>query len=160
MSALWLPPGAQRDSEVARETRLIQAQVERVARSLEHWNRELATIDPYLSVVLAKPETTVDGLRGGYYHLVRQQPGSPAYIKPIEGPNGEWRDLDSSILDIALEDDLWNDRTQRMRREQNEKREAARQRERDRNAQARAAEFNERWHARNTVSIQVPKGVR
>lgn len=160
MSALWLPAGAQRDNEVARETRLLQAQVYRAAQALEHYNRELQLIDPHLSVVLAKPTTTVEGLKGGYYHLVRQAPGSPAYIKPIEGPNGEWRDLDSSVLDLALEDDLWNDRTQRLRREHAEKREQAKQRDRDRAAQARAAEFDERWRSRNTTTIQVTKDIR
>lgn len=131
-----------------------------VSGKLEHFNRELYKIDRYLSVVLAKPNTSVQGLKPNFYHLVRMRPGHLAYIKPIEGPNGEWRDLDSSIFDLVAQDDLWNDRSQREQRQKARRAEDARQRQIIRERQDRAREFDERLKSRLNTSISVPKAVQ
>jgi hypothetical protein len=130
-----------------------------VTGKLEHFNRELYKIDRYLKVVLAKPNTTVQGLKPNFYHLVRLRPGHLAYIKPIEGPNGEWRDLDSSVFDLVAEEDLWNDRTQREMRQKARRAEEARQRQKQREAQDRAREFDERLYHATHVSVRVPKTI-
>lgn len=161
MPTLWLPQDrAQAQAEAASaEQRQMLEELERVTGLLEHYNRELRAIDPHLQVVLAKPNTTVEGLKPGYYHIVRMRPGHPAYIKPVEHADGSWRDLDSSVFDLVAEDDLWNDRAQREQRQKARRALEARQRERDREALDRAREFDERWKAANSVSILVPKGV-
>lgn len=159
---LWLPEAARPkggESEVMKEQRQLVEEFYSVSDKLEHFNRELQKIDPHLRVVLAKPSTTVQGLRPNFYHIIRLRPGHGTYIKVIEGPNGEWRDLDSSVFDLVAEDDLWNDRTQRERRQRARRAEEARRRQRQRDAEARAREFDERWHSATHVAVSVPKAV-
>lgn len=134
-------------------------ELERVSGLLEHYNRELRQIDEHLSLVLAKPNTTVDGLRPGYYHIVRMRPGHFAYIKPLEGPNGEYREPDSSLFDLVAEDDLWNDRAQREQRRRARKALEARQRDRERESRDRAREIDERIHSIESTSILVPRSI-
>ena len=147
------------ESEILREQDQLSHELYAIADKLDHFNRELYKIDPWLTVVIAKPNTTVLGLKPNYYHLIRQRPGHPAWIKPVEGPNGEWRDLDSSLFDLVAEADLWNDRTQREMRQKQNRAEAARQRQRDREAQDRVTEFNERLKSATSTSISVSKAV-
>lgn len=160
---LYLPNSARprgAESEVSRENRQLVEEFYAITEKLEHFNRELREIDPHLSVVLAKPNTTVMGLKPNYYHLVRLVPGHLAYIKPIEGPAGEWRDLDSSIFDLAAEDDMWNDRAQKEQRAKAKRAAEAAARQRQREAQDRAGDFDERWKAHNSTSVLVSKTVR
>lgn len=147
------------ESEVAREQAQAQLEMEFISERLRHFNKGLREIDEHLQVVLAKPNTTIEGLKPNYYHLVRMRPGHPAYIKPVEHENGEWRDLDSSVYELAAEDDLWNDRLQRDRRRVQAAARAAAQRQRERERQDRVDEMNRRWHSKNSVSISVPREV-
>jgi hypothetical protein len=148
------------ESAVMQEQAQMVQELYEISEKLDHFNRELYKIDHYLKVMLAKPHTTVEGLKPGYYHLIRMRPGHLAYIKPVEGPNGEWRDLDSSIFDLVAMDDLWNDRTQRELRQRQRRADEARKRQRDREAMDRAREFDERWKHANNVSIRVPKAIQ
>lgn len=161
MPTLYLPEAAR--TKVARaadaEQRQMVEEFERITGLLEHYNQELRQLDEHLSIVLAKPNTTVEGLKPGFYHLVRMRPGHPAWIKPIEGPNGEWRDLDSSVYDLAAEDDLWNDRRTHERRKLARKAREARERQVAQERADRAREFDERWKAANTTSILVSKDI-
>lgn len=151
---LWLP------SEVRRENAELQEQLDTEVEALAYWTKALQQIDPYLSVVMAKMTVTVDGMKPGYYHIIRQTgPNSPVYIKPVENPDGTWRDLDSRVIEQAQEDDLWNDRTQRERRKIREQAEAARQRQMAREKQDRIDELNRRWHSANSVSIAIPRSI-
>jgi hypothetical protein len=147
------------ESEVMREQAQMVQELYEITEKLDHFNRELYKIDHYLKVMLAKPQTTVEGLKPGYYHLIRMRPGHLAYIKPVEGPNGEWRDLDSSIFDLVAMDDLWNDRTQRELRQRQRRADEARKRQRDREAMDRAREFDERLKSRDNVSIRVSRNI-
>lgn len=146
-------------SEVDRENAQMHLEMYAISAKLDHYNKELKQIDQYLSVILAKPKTTVMGLKPNYYHLVRMRPGTLAYIKPIQGPNGEWRDLDSSIFDTVAENDMWNDATQRELNKLQRRAEAARVAQKDREAQDRAREFDERWHSATHVSVSVPRSI-
>lgn len=162
---LWLPGSyatpASPQSEVMAEQRQLVEELDRQAGALAYWSHELQTIfnDPDVSVVLAKPTTTVQGLKPGYYHIVRVRPGTAAWIQPYEGPDGEWRDLDGGIVEVALKADLWNDRTQRELRKDRERAEAARKRQKDREAQDRAHEFDERLRSATTTTISVPRSL-
>lgn len=147
------------ESEVMREQSQIEKELYEISDKLEYYNRELYRIDPHLRVIMAKPNASSDGLKPGYYHLVRIRPGHGTYLETWEGPNGEWRDLDSGIFDLVAEHDLWNDRTQREVRQKQKRAREARDRQRAREAQDRADEFDSRlWHATHT-SISVPRGV-
>src|SRR6266508_3989472 len=105
---LYLPDSArpaEDHSEVDAEQRQMAEEMEDISGRLAHFTRELQNIfnEPYVKVILAKPKTTVIGLKGGYYHIVRIRPGTAAWVQPYEGPDGEWRDLDSGIVDVALQ---------------------------------------------------------
>lgn len=157
---LYLPESArptQADSEVLREQRQMLEELERVTGKMNYFERELADIDPDLHLFMAKPNTTIEGVKPGYYHLAKEVPGVGTYIEPYEGPNGEWRDLDSGILDMARMADTWDDRVRRDIAEMQRKKEADRQAEKLRAGQERAAEFDERWKSHNNVSILVPR---
>lgn len=151
---LWLP------SEVRRENAALQEQLDTEVEALDYWTKALQQIDPYLSVVMAKMVVTVDGMKPGYYHIIRQTgPNAPVYIKPVENPDGTWRDLDSRVIEQAQEDDLWNDRTQRERRKISERAEQERQRQMAREKQDRIDELNRRWKSANGVAISVPRSI-
>jgi hypothetical protein len=167
---LWVPQSAagdvahatarQHDDSVIREQREIADQVEDVVGRLEYFTKLAREIDDDLRIILAKPTTTVDGLKPGYYHAIRIRNGQGTYVQAYEDPEtGAPRDLDEGILDMIKEGDLWNDRTQREIRRKREKAEAARLRHKDLEAQARAREFDERLKSRLNTSISVPKEI-
>lgn len=147
------------EDAIAREQRQLQEEMERMAGALNYYNGLLKEIDEHLEVVLAKPNTTVEGLKPGYYHLVRLNPGHPAYIKPVEWDDGSWRDLDSSILDLAVEDDLWNDRLQSERRKLRKEAKRAKERQRQREHEDRAREMDARIKSLNSTQILVPRSI-
>lgn len=148
-------------NEIYAEQRQMVEEMDELAGALAYWSQELQTIfnDPYVKVILAKPTTTVMGLKPNYYHIVRVRPGSAAWIQPIETPDGGWKDLDSSVIDIALEADLWNDRTQRELRRQRERAEASRKAQKIREGQDRAHEFDERLHSALNTSVSIPRSI-
>lgn len=155
-----LPSGVA--SEIEREQRQMVEEMDSLSGALEYWSRELQTIfnDPHVKVILAKPTTTVVGLKPNYYHIVRVRPGTAAWIQPIETPDGGWKELDSSVVDIAMKSDLWNDRTQRELARQRERAQEAAKREKERQAMARAGDFDERLKAALTTSISVSRSIK
>ena len=166
--SLYLPETARPESaspigaysEVAAEHRQMLEELEDVTGKMAYYERELRTnVDEHLRIMMAKPTVSIDGLKPGYYHIVRLRPGHPAYIKVVENPDGTWRDLDSYVFTLVGEDDLWNDRLQREKNQKRRKAEEARQRDKQRAAQERAAEFDDRLkHAMNT-QILVTKDI-
>ena len=166
MGDLWLPdtarpatPAAPID-EVEYDTQTILEQLTDVSERLEYYNREARKIDEHLRIVLAKPGADLSlGLKPNYYHIVRIRPGHMAYVKPIENPDGTWRDLDSYVFTLIGEDDLWNDRLQREKRQKARRAEEARLRQKDREARERVEHFNERLKSATSTSISVPRGI-
>lgn len=148
-------------SEIEMEQRQMMEEMDDVSGALAYWSRELQTVfnDPHVKIILAKPHTTVVGLKPNYYHIVRVRPGTAAWIQPVETPDGEWMDLGSHVIDIALKSDLWNDRTQRELRKQRERAEEARKRQRIREGQERAHEFDERLKSRLNTSVRIPRSI-
>lgn len=160
MNGLILPASARRpDDEVAREQRQMIEEVESVTGHLRHYQAILDEKYVGLKVMLAKPNTTIEGLKPGYYHLIYDVPGVGTWIEAFEGPNGEWRDLDDGILTLAAESDSWNERVQRDVAEMRRKRAAAKQAELLRARMDRAHEFDERWKSANSTQILVSRSV-
>lgn len=168
---IWLPSSVHTngvavpkrvESEVYAEHAQMAQEMDDLTGAMEHYSRELQRVfnDPYIKIILAKPHTTVQGLKPNYYHIVRMQPGVMAYVKPVENPDGTWRDLDSSVFDLAAEDDLWNDRTQKEILRRRRKAEEARVRQREREAADRAREFDERLHSATHVSVAIPRSIK
>lgn len=148
-------------SEIEMEQAQMVQELYDLTGALEHWTRELQHIfdDPNVKVILAKPHTTVVGLKPNYYHIVRMRPGTAAWIQPIETEDGEWLDLGSHVIDIALKADLWNDRTQKELRRQRENAEKARQAQVLRERQDRAREIDERIKHRENVFVSIPRSI-
>jgi hypothetical protein len=147
------------EDAITREQTQMQREVEFISHRLNHFNRLIKEIDDYLEIVLAKPNTTVEGLKPNYYHIVRMRPGHPAYIKPYEWDDGSFRDLDSGIIDAAIEDDLWNDQVIAERKRIRRRADDAKARDRARQAADRAAEIDARIKSLNNVSISVPRSI-
>lgn len=83
---------------------------------LRTWNRDLKEIDPYLELVKAKPQVTAQGLRPGFWHVIRRNPGAPTCrVLVVETPEGEYKEPDSSLFDELRKNDMWDDRTVRAR---------------------------------------------
>lgn len=164
---LYLPESAkgyaearQADSEISRENRQLLEELEHTAGNLDYYNRELYHIDRGLKVIMAKPNTQHPDLKPGYYHLIRSECETcPTMLKVWEGPDGEWRDLDSSIFEWVKEADMWNDRTQRELRNKARQAEQARQRAQNREAMDRAHDFDERLYNATHVQISVPRSL-
>jgi hypothetical protein len=101
----------------------------------------------------------VPGLKAGYWHLVRRQPGSPAYVKPLEwesGPQrGEPRDPGSWIFEAAQLDDLWNDRARKAHKKRMKAAAVARERRTEFERQDRINEMHERVASRQRTQILV-----
>lgn len=158
MSHIYLPRHL--GNAVEEEQNQIREEVEFLAGRLDYYDKLAREIDEHLRVVMAKPNTTVEGLKGGYYHLVRLRPGHPAYIKPYEHEDGSWRDLDEGILDMAVEDDLWNDQVMRERRRLRKRADEAKERDRQRQSADRAAEIDARIKSLNSTQILVPRSIK
>lgn len=131
---MWVPATEQRrrHEERRRHHAQILAGLEQQTR-LNYWDQELRKIDEHLTLVRAQPDATTPGLKPGYYHVVRNNPGAPATIIPVQGPNGEFREPDSGMLEELKFADMWRDKDRLLRLQE------AKDRERDREA-ARAAE--------------------
>lgn len=150
------------ENEVLREQADMLEQLEDVTGSMLHYTRELQHRfdDPYLKVVLAHSRTTVEGVKPNYYHVVRMEPGKPSAVLVLEDEEtGEWRDLGDWVFDYVARSDLQNDRTQRLLHEERIARERERIRQKQREGQDRAREFDDRlWHATHT-SISIPRSI-
>ena len=126
---MWVPPKVRR--ELVDERRRFHAGLLRAVElqhQLEAWNRELRQVDPYLQLVKAHDDASdVPGLRPGYYHVLRHNPGAPPSLIPIEGPDGSFREPDSSLFDMLRRSDMWNHEAERDRRVRGRRLEQAQQ---------------------------------
>lgn len=169
MPALWVPPSARRrDPPVRREhregTRQWEATVKQMMRwggpVIDHWNPELARIDPLLRLALASENASAAGVRPGFYHLVRLNENAPMWVQPITGPNREFMEPSSAMLDALRMCDLQN--TQVVIARQREDELAAKRREREQQAESddRAREMFERLKAVSRTQILMSPDVR
>src|SRR5688572_18024936 len=119
----------------------------------EEWNRVLYQIDPDLRLVRAKENADHPGLTPGLYDVLRRNPLGAPTLCSVSGPNGEFNDPDSSLLDALRRMDLWNGRAQRDQARANEEldRQKARQKERER--EERQDEIAERWKAASNPGV-------
>lgn len=157
---MWLPPrvSAQLESERAAH----YARVERLTDTLdtmEHFNRALREIDPYLQLVRAKLVIEAGTpLKPGYWHLVRHNPGAPPSITTIEGPDGEYVEPNSSIFEMLRKQDLQNPRAVRERRRFDEAARVAAEREEARERERVNAEVMERYLAGTRTQVSMVPG--
>ena len=76
------------------------------------WQPELRKLDPYLRLGRAHGLAHAPGypVRAGFYHWVRDNETAPATITPITGPDGEWSEPDSRLLEQLKANDLQDPR--------------------------------------------------
>lgn len=122
---------------------------------------DLKAIDPLLRLVKAQATVTPgNGLKPGYWHLIRDEPGSfVSYVTPLEWPDGSPREPGSWMYEHLAKEDMWSNRSRRVAAERNRKLMEARQREEQREAMDRAGDFDERWKQANRTQILVPRSV-
>lgn len=133
--SLWVPPRVSRElSDVTEQHKAeVMASAIRDA-SIEYFNRELKRVDEHLELIKAKDDATAAGLKPGYWHILRHNPGAPPSLLPLVGDDGEFVEPSSRVFDLLREGDLQNDQVIRAMRERDER--AAKQRARDKQRDA------------------------
>lgn len=155
VSRLKLPESFLREVEQDRE-RIIR-QVDNVEAVCASFNKELKKIDPHLRMVRAKDQTSPSSpLKAGYYHVIRDAPGHPSYVTPLEWADGSYREPGDWVFEHLQHEDLWNDRATKAKRKRDRDLEAARKRQKDRDSLARAREYDERVSHALNGRISVP----
>lgn len=155
-----LPPSLQ--AEIDADHRDVMDNMISIAAVKRDFDRDLQQIDPHLEILKARDNTTVEGLRAGFWHIVRRAPGHPAYFKPITAngePDGPYAEPSSAIFEMVQMDDLWNDRARKAHRKRMKEAEKARERRLDRERQDRIENFNERLRSRNGTQILVRRSI-
>jgi hypothetical protein len=122
---------------------------------MDDWNRELRQIDPYLELVFAPENATAPGLRPGRYHVLRHNPGAPLSLIPIETPEGEFKEPDSSLLDELRRADLWRDEAVRDRKKRQEALERSERRRKAREFEERQEEIEYRIKVKESPGVLV-----
>jgi len=153
---MWLPPSVSRehlDSTAKHEAAL--SLMTHVKGQLEDWTAELKRIDPYLELIRAAPNATAAGLRPGFYHVMRHNPGAPPSLLVIEYPDGSYREPDSGILDMLRHADMWDDRVIRDREKRNREIEKSLAACEEREDRERQEEMMERLDALTKVRVSM-----
>lgn len=156
MADLWVP-ASEHNRRVEGQRQFVGQLLQQgeLLQRVRHWNRELASIDRYVEVFKADDNARHPSLRPGFYHLVRRPPvGMPAIVCH-EGPNGEFRDLDSSILQTLRNADMWNSERQRDAKKMAERAQKAQEREEEREREARVQEITDRLRSRSNASVLI-----
>lgn len=140
---IWLPPKLSRELE--QENARDNAETLSMFEICKQWDRELKAVDPLLELGRASEAADpANGLKPGYWHILRHNPGAPVTAEPLEWRDGTPRDPGGWMFDMLLASDMWNERAMRERREVKRKLVDARERDRRRLAQERAEEMDAR----------------
>lgn len=131
---IWLPETM--DPEAHRHAMDVMAA--RFITDSHPLGEKLREIDPYLDLVkVARPigweQGAPFGMKFGHWHLLRRNPDAPDSYVPIQGPDGEYVEPVSELVDWVRRQDQWDRRVQ-----------AA-------NEQAQKAEQSRRLHERREV---------
>lgn len=115
MSTVLLPPYVQRN--------MVHAAAQVRAGELEWFDAQLKELDPNLTLVRAAEHSTSPDLVPGYWHIHRRNViGLDTYIA-ITGPDGEFAEPNSGIIEQLRKDDLqragaWEEFEARLDREE------------------------------------------
>ncbi len=156
---MWLPPKLSRELE--QENARDNAETLAMFETCQGWDRELKAVDPLLELARAMPNADpANGLKPGFWHILRHNPGAPITAEPLEWPDGRPREPGGWMLDMLAQSDLWNERALRDRREVKQRLADAKQRDQQREAEARADELNERLESTQRESILFADNVK
>ena len=96
---------------------------------------------------------TAPGLKPGYYHVLRHNPGGPPSLIAVEDEEGNFKEPDSSLFNRLKEMDCWDDRVLRDREKLQRKLDEATERRKKREREAKAEEILDRLKARNNPGV-------
>lgn len=145
---LWLPP-SERQRRIDRRAEYATSLLVGLAAKerFDDWNRELKQISPYLELVKAHSQARHPALRPGFWHVLYRPPAGVPTILVHEGPDGEYREPDSGLLEMLRRSDLWSDRSIRERERIDRMLEQSRQRRIEREREERIDEVRQRAKA-------------
>lgn len=161
MGSLWVPPKVDRKlkEESNAYTASVESMVDRFRGILSEYTARLKEIDPHLELIFARPNAAAAGLVPGRYHVMRHNPGAPPSLMVVEGPNGEFIEPGSRLLDEVRAKDMWSPEAVRDRERARARREYEREMERQRETELRQQELLERWRAATQTSISMHRTV-
>ena len=166
MARLWTPPTREHRPVVSREHREGSVAHRALVLSMmyetpitQHWEPELRKIDDLLRLRQAGERAHAPNVMPGFYHLIRLNNEGPIWVQPLTGPNGEFVELTSVLLDALRACDLQNDRAVRAREEMDRKAAMAKQRDSDPEDEARGQEARERTKALTETQVLVSPDV-
>lgn len=156
---LWTPSTARRAApKVAQPTidrtraweQNVLGQMHATGGVMDHWNPELQKIDRNLFLMQASEHADVAGVIPGFYHLIRLRDSAEntfMMVQPLRGPNDEFVEPSSAMLDALRACDLQNDRVLADIRKQNARTTASAERAKANDDEDRLAEGMERFKA-------------
>jgi hypothetical protein len=153
--SLWVPPDVA--AKLVEERREFQADVNRQIDSaqLDRWDRELQRVDEHLRLVLAKPNAWGTPLKPGFWHIVRDNPGAPPSIMPIETADGEYLEPGPHMFDMLARGDMWDPRFMQQIRAAERRAAAAADRERASQRQERQEHLRELVDASTRTQVSM-----
>jgi hypothetical protein len=152
---MWVPPAAQR--ELVEERRRYEAELALSSQRelLDRWSAELQRLDPNLELIRASENATAIGLKPGYFHVMRRSPTGPPELWPLEGPDGEFREPGSWLVEWLERSDMWNGRAMSERRKRELEAIRAKERAREREEEERVDELAQRWAAASRPQVLI-----
>lgn len=152
--SLWVPPAlAAKNAELSRQAAAEYLHHVELHDQLRRWNRELKRIDPYLQLVKAREDSSLPGLKPGYFHVLRHNPTGPPSLIVHQGPNGEFREPDSGLFEELRKGDMWSERSMRERKAKERELARAEAAEKEREAEERRQEIAERYRHRMGTQV-------
>lgn len=160
MSALWVPPTYTKqagEASAAQEADIaaMAAAAQEMGDAMRYWEPLLQQIDPHLRLVKAFGNAESPGLRPGFWHVIRHNPGAPPTIIVLENEDGSYQEPSQRMLDLVRHNDLQNVQVDRDRRERARRdREASEKRRADANRE-RSEELAERVKAVTRAQVSM-----
>jgi hypothetical protein len=128
-----------------------------VTEQQRRWNPILQQLDRHLSLIPPYSNPPVVAMKAERWHLHRKDEfGNDTYIA-IEGPGGEFREMDERMLETLKRMDMHSERTRRIREENNRRREEQKKRAEQAVKDQRVEQIVERVESKMRTSILVPR---
>lgn len=103
--------------EAEQINREIAEQVDEQIAVADHWNTELRKIDPGLSLVLGRDNAEGYEVQASHWAIRKKVPGSVDEYIILQGPDGQYREPGSWMLEMLQGADMWNDKRRHERKE-------------------------------------------
>jgi hypothetical protein len=161
MGQLWVPPSATRKQVEQRNayTASVESMVHRFQGVMNHLNPLLKEVDPHLELIFVPPnaDTSVPGIVPGRYMVMRHNPGAPPSLMVVEGPDGEFIEPGTRLVDEMRAKDMWSPEAERDRKQRRARREYEKQKEQERETEARRQEIQERWASATRAFVSMDR---